>query len=56
MFAKPELQATTRRLFEALRQRFPDRYVTLVVLVVVPLAFGAFFIAVMMPRTHTFAP
>jgi hypothetical protein len=56
MLAKPELQATARRLFGALRGRFPDRYVMLAVLVVAPLAFGAFLMALMIRPTHPFVP
>jgi hypothetical protein len=56
MLAKPELQATARRLFEVLRERFPDPYITLTILVVAPLAFGAFFMALMIRPTHPFVP
>jgi hypothetical protein len=56
MLAKPEWQATARRLFGALRERFPDPYVTLTVLVVAPLAFGAFLMALMIRPTHPFVP
>jgi hypothetical protein len=56
MLAKSELQATARRLFEVLRERFPDRYVMLTVLVVAPLAFGAFLMALMIRPTHPFVP
>jgi len=56
MLAKPELQATARRLFEVLRERFPDPYVTLTILVVAPLAFGAFLMALMIRPTHPFVP
>jgi hypothetical protein len=56
MPSKPEWQATARGLFGALRERFPDRYVTLTILVVAPLAFGAFLIALMIRPTHPFVP
>ena len=56
MLAKSELQATARRLFEVLRERFPDRYVMLTVLVVAPLAFGAFLMALIIRPTHPFVP
>jgi hypothetical protein len=56
MPSKPEWQATARGLFGALRERFPDRYVTLTILVVAPLAFGAFLMALMIRPTHPFVP
>jgi hypothetical protein len=56
MLAKQEWQAVARRVFEPLCERFPNFYVTLIVLVVAPLAFGAFLIAFLMPQTHAFAP
>jgi hypothetical protein len=56
MLAKPEWQATARRLFGVLRDRFPDPYVTLTILVVAPLAFGAFLMALMIRPTHPFVP
>jgi hypothetical protein len=56
MPAKPEWDAVARRLFEALCERLPDRYVVLTVLVVAPLAFGAFLMAFMIPQTQGFAP
>ncbi len=56
MLAKPERQALSRRLFEALSERLPDRYVMLTVVVVAPLAFGAFVIAFMLPPPYAFAP
>jgi hypothetical protein len=54
MLAKQEQQAVVRRLFGALRERLPDLYVTLVVVVVAPLAFGAFLIAFMIHQTNVF--
>jgi hypothetical protein len=54
MLAKQELQAVARRLFAALCARLPDLYVTLVVVVVAPLAFGAFLIAFMIHQTNVF--
>jgi hypothetical protein len=54
MLAKQEQQAVVRSLFEALRERLPDLYVTLVVVVVAPLAFGAFLIAFMIHQTNVF--
>jgi hypothetical protein len=56
MLAKQEWQAVAGRLFEALCGRLPDRYVMLTVLVVAPLALGAFLIAFLIPQTHGFAP
>jgi hypothetical protein len=56
MFANQERQAVSRRIFEALCERFPDRPVMLVVLVVAPLAFAALLIASLIPQTHAFAP
>jgi hypothetical protein len=54
MLAKQEWQAVARRIFEALCERLPDLYVTLIVLVVAPLAFGAFLIAFMIHQTNVF--
>jgi hypothetical protein len=54
MLAKQEQQAVAQRLFEALRERLPDLYVTLVVVVVAPLAFGAFLFAFMIHQTNVF--
>jgi hypothetical protein len=56
MLAKQERQAVARRLVEVLCERFPDRCVTLTVLVVAPLAFGAFLMALMIRPTHPFVP
>jgi hypothetical protein len=56
MLAKLERQTVARRIFEALREHFPDRYVTLTIIMVVPLAFGAFFIALMIRPNHPFVP
>jgi hypothetical protein len=54
MLANQERQAVARRLFDALREDFPDRYVTLIVVVVASLAFGAFLIAFLLPQTPRF--
>jgi hypothetical protein len=54
MLAKQERQALARRLFKALCERFPDLYLTLIVLVVAPLAFGAFIVAFMIHQTNVF--
>jgi hypothetical protein len=54
MLAKRERQALARRLFEALCERLPDLYLTLIVLVVAPLAFGAFIVAFMIHQTNVF--
>jgi hypothetical protein len=54
MLAKQERQALARRLFEALCERLPDLYLTLIVLVVAPLAFGAFIVAFMIHQTNVF--
>ena len=54
MLAKQDWQAVARRIFEPLCERFPDLYVTLMVLVVAPLACGAFLIAFMIHQTNVF--
>jgi hypothetical protein len=54
MLAKQEQQAVARRLFEALCERLPDLYIALIVLVVAPLACGAFIIAFMIHQTNVF--
>jgi hypothetical protein len=54
MLTRGERQADARRLFAALCERLPDLYVTLVVVVVAPLAFGAFLIAFMIHQTNVF--
>jgi hypothetical protein len=54
VLAKQEQQALARRLFEALCERLPDLYLTLIVLAVAPLAFGAFIVAFMIHQTNVF--
>jgi hypothetical protein len=54
MLAEQEWQAVPRRLFEALCERLPDLYLMLIVLVVAPLAIGAFLIAFMIHQTNVF--
>jgi hypothetical protein len=52
MLAKQERQDLARRLFETRCERLPDLYLTLIVLVVDPLAFGAFIVAFMIHQTN----